>query len=76
MKENLLRLKTILEERERVFNKVVKEYENYKKNPPGSTDSAVTALELTVAALFNSHTDLVEGFRAYIGALEKEAGAA
>ncbi len=75
MKENLLRLKTILEERERVFDKVVKEYQNYKKNPPGSTDSALTALEFTVAALFNSQADLVESYRQYIGALEKEAGA-
>lgn len=74
MKENLLRFKTILEERERVFNKVVKDYENYKKNPPGSTDSAITALELTVAALFNSHADLMEAYRGYIALLEKETG--
>lgn len=73
MKENLLRLKTILEERERVFNKVVKEYENYKKNPPATTDGAIVALEYSVAGLFGSHTELVEAYRQYIAALESEA---
>lgn len=75
MKENLLRLKTIMEERERVYGKVVKDYDNYKKNPPGSTDGALTALEYTVASLFNSHTDLADSYRQYIAALEKETGA-
>jgi hypothetical protein len=74
MKENLLRLKTILEERERVYNKAVKDYEYYKKNPPGTMDGAIIALERTVAALFSSHTDLTEGYRQYIAALEKELG--
>ena len=75
MKENLLRLKTILEERERVFSKVVKEYELYKKSPPGTMDGAFVAMENNVAALFISHSDLVEAYRQYMSALEKELGA-
>lgn len=74
MKENLLRLKTILEERERVFNKTVKDYEDNKKNPPGTTDGAIVALEKSVANLFSSHGDLVESYRQYAAALEKEVG--
>jgi len=74
MKENLLRLKTILEERERVFSKVVKEYENNKKNPPGSVDGAFVAMEKSVASLFSSHADLVDAYRQYMAVLEKELG--
>lgn len=74
MKENLLRLKTILEERERVFGKVVKEYENYKKSPPGTMDGAFVAMENSVAALFSSHADLADAYRQYMVALEKELG--
>ncbi|MDP2719585.1 MAG: hypothetical protein U1D67_02500 [Dehalococcoidia bacterium] len=74
MKENLLRLKTIMEERERVFNKVAKDYDYNRKNPPPTMDGAIVGMEKSVAALFNSHTELVEAYREYITALEKESG--
>ncbi|MDP2663318.1 MAG: hypothetical protein Q8R28_21590 [Dehalococcoidia bacterium] len=70
MDENLVRLRTVLEERERVYRKVEQDYENYKRNPPGTPDGNVVALESSVHGLFSSVADLTEGYRAYIAALE------
>lgn len=71
MDENLVRLKTVLDERERVYRKVVQDYEHYKRNPPGTPDGNVVALEGSVHALFSAVTDLMEGYKAYIAALEE-----
>ena len=74
MKENLIRLKTILEERERVWKKVGQEYEHYKRNPPSTPDANVVALERSVASLFSAVSDLVAGYQDYVATLEEEAG--
>jgi hypothetical protein len=71
MKENLIRLKTIIEERERVYNKAIQDYEHYKRNPPGTPDGNVVALKGNVAALFAATSDLVTGYREYMAALEQ-----
>ena len=75
MKEDLIRLKTILEERERVYSKAVQDYENYKRNPPSTPDGNIVALQGNVATLFSSISDLTAGYREYIAALEQESGA-
>ncbi|MBI2957988.1 MAG: hypothetical protein HYY32_04005 [Chloroflexi bacterium] len=73
MDDRLVRLKTVLEERERVYRKVVADYERYKRNPPGTPDAYIVALEGSVQSLFSSVADLTEGYRAYIGALEEKS---
>lgn len=73
MDERLIRLKTILEERERVYLKIVQEYERYKRNPPGTPDGNIVALETSVQSLFSSVHDLMEGYTTYIKALEEKA---
>lgn len=74
MKENLIRLKAILGERERVWKKTMDEYEHYKKNPPGSSDGNIVALETSVASLFSAASDLAQGYQDYITTLEQEIG--
>ena len=74
MDEKLVRLKTILEERERVYRKIGQDYEHYKRNPPGTPDGNVVALEGNVQGLFSAVADLMEGYQAYIGALEEQLG--
>jgi len=74
MKENLVRLKSILEERERVWGKVVQDYQRYKRNPPYTPDGNLVALETHVQGLFDTLSDMVAGYKAYIAALEAECG--
>jgi hypothetical protein len=71
MDETLIKLKTVLEERERVYRKIVQDYEHYKRNPPATPDGNVVALQSSVQSLFNSVSDLMDGYREYISALEK-----
>ncbi len=73
MDEKLVKLKTILEERERVYLKTVQEYEHYKRNPPGTPDGNIVALETSIQGLFNDVHDLMDGYKAYIAALEANA---
>jgi hypothetical protein len=75
MDEQLVRLKTILDERERVYRKAGMDYEHYKRNPPGTPDGNVVALEGCVQALFSAVTDLTEGYKSYIQALEGRVAA-
>ncbi|MDO8472877.1 MAG: hypothetical protein Q7T05_03580 [Dehalococcoidia bacterium] len=72
MDEKLIRLKSVLEERERVYRKVVQDYEHYKRNPPGTPDGNVVALEGSVQTLFGNVADLMDGYNAYISALEEK----
>ena len=72
MKENLIRLKATLEERERVWLKAQQDYEHYKRNPPYTPDGNVVALQMSVANLFNSVSELIRGYQEYITALENE----
>lgn len=72
MKEHLIRLKTVLEERERVWKKVIQEYEHYKRNPPYTPDGNLVGMEKHVASLFSAVNDLAAGYKDYIEALEKE----
>jgi len=72
MKENLIRLKATLEERERVWQKTQQDYEHYKKNPPYTPDGNVVALQMNVANLFNSVSELIMGYQEYISALEND----
>ncbi|GEM_PF-2787071 len=74
MDETLVRLKTVLEERERLYRKVVQDYEHYKRNPPATPDANIVAMEGSVHSLFGSVSDLMEGYKAYIGALEEKQG--
>lgn len=74
MKENLIRVKAILGERERVWRKVMEDYEHYRKNPPGTPDGNIVALEKSVASLFSAASDLAQGYQEYITALEQEIG--
>ena len=73
MKENIVRLKAILEERERMWQKAQQDYEHYKKNPPYTPDGNVVALQMNVANLFNSVSELIKGYQEYIAALENES---
>lgn len=72
MKEHLIRLKTVLDERERVWKKVIQEYEHYKRNPPYTPEGNLVAMETHVASLFSAVNDLAVGYKDYIEALEKE----
>lgn len=72
MNENLVRLKTVLEERERVWGKVAQDYQHYKRNPPYTPDGNLVALQTHVDTLFEVLSDLVEGYRRYVAALEAE----
>lgn len=72
MDEKLISLKSVLGERERVYHKALQDYEHYKRNPPGTPDGNVVALEGNVQALFGNVADLMEGFHAYITALEEK----
>ncbi len=74
MKESLIRLKTILEERERVYNKAIQDYEHYKRNPPSTPDGNIVALKGNVAALFDTASNLAAGYHEYTAALEQELG--
>jgi len=75
MKENLVRLKSILGERDRVWDKAVQDYQRYKRNPPYTPDGNLVALEKQVETLFDTLGDLVAGYKEYIVALEAELGA-
>ncbi|MFC2009496.1 hypothetical protein ACFLT3_01055 [Chloroflexota bacterium] len=72
MKENLIRLKATLEERERVWQKAQQDYEHYKKNPPYTPDGNVVALQMNVDNLFNSVSELIKGYQEYISALDND----
>jgi hypothetical protein len=74
MKENLVRLKSVLGERERVWGKVVQDYQHYKRNPPYTPDGNLVALETHVQGLFDTLNDMVGGYKDYIAALEAECG--
>ncbi|MBI2854346.1 MAG: hypothetical protein HYX87_05420 [Chloroflexi bacterium] len=71
MDDQLVKLKTVLEERERVYRKVVQDYEHYKRNPPGTPDGNIVALEGSVHSLFSAVQDLMGGYQAYISVLEE-----
>lgn len=72
MSEKLVKLKAILEERERVFNKVMQDHEHLKRNPPGTPDAYVVAMDVSVQTLFSAMSDLRQGYRAYTAALEEQ----
>lgn len=72
MNENIVRLKATLEERERVWQKTQNDYQHYKKNPPYTPDGNVVALEMNVANLFSSASELIKGYQEYLAALENE----